>query len=99
MAYQKNKNGKTVKFDKDKSNDYQDGYNAGRRYAKEGNSKLRTVFYIVMALLLLMAVGFASYRKGQADESKDITPVRCIETIKEKVEEKVNLILPETGGK
>lgn len=96
MAYQKNKNGKTVKYDKDPSNDYSDGYNAGRRYKTQKKS-----MYWILVIILLLAVALAFYNLGKinAEESKSVTPATCVESVKQEVQDKVNSILPETGGK
>lgn len=93
MAYQKNKNGKTVKFDKNPSNDYSDGYNAGRRYKSQ---KKGMYWILVIILLLAVALAFFNLGKLNADPAPQKT---CVEQVKQEVQDKVNSILPETGGK
>lgn len=96
MAYQKNKNGKTVKFDKDPTNDYSDGYNAGRRYKTQKKG-----MYWVLVIILLLAVALAFYNLGNinAEQSESVTPANCVKSVKEDIKTKVDSVLPDTGGK
>jgi hypothetical protein len=61
---QNNKKGKTVKFDRDPSNDYQDGYNAGRRMAHDKDDIDSTFKYVLAALAGALIVFIAYVSSG-----------------------------------
>lgn len=57
MNYRKTKSGSKVKYDSNPENDYQDGYNAGRRYgAKREPSVFLWGIAVGMAIELLLFI-------------------------------------------
>jgi hypothetical protein len=74
--YRKTPSGRNVKYDTDPSNDYQDGYNAGRRYEPTEARPTRDVqrrpswpWLLLLLLLLGLLAWWLLDRNGDAHDS------------------------------
>lgn len=73
--YRETPSGKTVKYDSDPTNDYSDGYNAGRRYETPEPPK-KTPWWLWLLLLLpllIFLLWFASLQAWPGDGAKSKT--------------------------
>jgi hypothetical protein len=103
MTYKKTSNGKKVKVDKNPDNDYNDGYNAGRRYPSKPAETRKTfhpLLAILLVLILLLIIATTSYHAGQQKSliAKSFE-TECTHSPYDEDSDTHEVMLPDAGGK
>lgn len=71
--YRETTNGRTVKYDSDPTNDYSDGYNAGRRYQSQEPKRPWWLLPLLLALLGLL-LWFVFDKSNDASDKNPSAP-------------------------